>query len=96
VRLAGVAPQPRDGAGRDDADLKTCRIGEARKDIPIAPIVATATDDDDAVRQGPAGAQVTQRSLPRALHQGVAGNLQGLDGAPVQRAHLFCGINANG
>jgi hypothetical protein len=95
MRLTGIALEPRDRRRRDHADLQTRGLRKAREHVAIPAIVAATADDDDPVRHGPAGPQITQRGLSGPLHQGVTGYRQRLDGALVQFTHLGSGIDGD-
>ena len=63
--------------------------------ISVTAVVAAAAHDHDAMSHRPARAQVAQRRLAGALHQGVAGNALHVDGVSIERANLCGGIQGD-
>ena len=80
---------------REHRNREAGSLRKPREHVAVAAIVAAAADDHDAVRRGPARAQIPQRCLAGALHQCVSRNPQHFDCMGVQSAHLRGGIQSD-
>ena len=85
---AGVAASTRDGESRS--------LRETREHVAVAAVVPGSADYDDAVRDRPAGAQISQGGLAGTLHQRVARNAQRLDRVGIEGTNLGGGVETMG
>ena len=80
-------------AQQNHPDQDTCLRKHARRDEPIAAVVALAADHDNLFRsRKPAQAEAGDRR-PGVLHQGEQRHAELLRRAPVGGCHLRCGEN---
>src|SRR5690606_21578263 len=64
--------------------------------IPVATVVATATQHGDASGRRPESPQLLEGAAARPRHEFMAGNAEFRDGDVIQPADLFGGIEAVG
>ncbi len=60
--------------GGQHGNRQTRGLREARKNVPVAPVVSAPAHDDDAIARGPARTEVAQGGFTGALHQRVTGH----------------------